>query len=49
MTTEDMFAETFQQIPGKTNILGSSHDGLWEIYQLEKIDHICKISCSAPV
>lgn len=50
MSTEDMFAESFQQIPGKANILQISHDGLWEIYQLKKkIDYILKISYSAPV
>lgn len=49
MSTEDMFTESFQQIPGKANILYISHVGLWEIYQLKKIDYIYIISYSAPV
>lgn len=36
MNAKGTFAESFQQIPGKTNTLESSHDGLWEIYQGKK-------------
>lgn len=43
MDTKDMLAESSWQILGKINILESSHDGLWEIYQLKKLDYIVKL------
>lgn len=49
MSTEDVLAESFQQIPEKTNVLQISHVGLWEMYQLKKKDNIDKIFSSAPV
>ena len=43
MNTKGMFAETFQHIPEKTNIMKSSYDGLWEICQLKNLHYICNI------